>query len=66
MAKLLYSASAKLLETTVCFFDLQDTKDSPYFIRNSVTYLLVLEHAAQAVSQNAVTSFLYLLESRMP
>lgn len=51
VAKLLYSTSIKLLEIVCYFLDFQETNDSPNFTKTLVTNLLVLEHAAQSVSQ---------------
>lgn len=35
-AKLLYSASAKVLEMIICFLDFQETDESPSLIKNPV------------------------------
>ena len=48
-AILLYSASTELLETVCCFFDFQETKDSPNLMTYPVIDLLVL---GQAANQN--------------
>ncbi|PNX59426.1 hypothetical protein L195_g059683, partial [Trifolium pratense] len=40
-ANALYSASADDLDTVTCFFDLQDTKDSPMKMQNPVVDFLV-------------------------
>lgn len=66
VAKLLYSASAEFLETTVCFFDFQDTNELPSLIMNPMTDLLVNGHDAQSTSQYVVTVLLHLLDSNNP
>ncbi|PHT36771.1 hypothetical protein CQW23_24471 [Capsicum baccatum] len=49
-AMILYSASAKLLDTVCCFLNFQDIKDSPKFTTYPMTDLLVFRHATQSES----------------
>ena len=39
-ARLLYSDSAEVLDIVVCFFHFQDTIESPFFTKKSVTDFL--------------------------
>lgn len=52
-ARLLYSASAELLDTVVCFFALHKTNESPILIKKHVTDFLIRVHAALVASQYA-------------
>ena len=63
---LLYSASAELLETVCCFFDFQETSDSPNLTTYPVIDLLVLGQAAQSESHQHDNSFAGLDYSHMP
>lgn len=53
LAKLLYSASAELLETVVCFLAFHETNELPTLIIYPVTDFLVRGHIAQSTSQYA-------------
>lgn len=54
VGKVLYSASAELLETFCCFFDFHDIHDFPYFNKYHVMDLLVVGHGTQSASQKLV------------
>lgn len=55
VARLLYSASAELLETVPYFFDFHAINDYPYFNKYPVTDLLVLGQAANRHHKNQLT-----------
>ena len=50
----LYSASAEDLDTVVCSFDLQDTKECPKNIQYLVVDLRVSGHPTQSESKKAL------------
>lgn len=55
VAILMYSASAELLETVLCFFDFQEIKEFPNLMQYPVTDFLESIQDAQSASQKAVT-----------
>ena len=65
-AKLLYSASAELLETVCSFFNFQETKDSPNLMTYHVIDLLVLGKAVQSESHQQVSMLVGLECNQTP
>ena len=66
LAMALYSASAEDLDTTPCFFDLQEIKEYPKYTAEPVRGLLVSGHLAQSASQKALICNFVLLEKNIP
>ncbi|PHU14574.1 hypothetical protein BC332_15779 [Capsicum chinense] len=65
-AKLMYSASAELLDTVDCFLDFHEIKEFPIFTAYPVTDFLVRGHAAQSTSQYAEIVLSVLLDNNIP
>ena len=66
LAIALYSASTKDLDTTPCFLDLQDIKESPKYTAYLVRDLRVSRHPAQSASQKALICNSVLLGKKIP
>lgn len=61
-----FSTSAWLLLTVYYFFDFQDIKESSNLMAYPVIECLVLGHAAQSASQNAVKLVVEFLDKNIP
>ena len=65
-AMLLYSYSAELLDTVVCFFDFQEINESPNLTKKPDTDLFVFGHDAQSESQYTTIVLDLLLLIKIP
>ena len=66
LAIAMYYALAEDLDTTPCFLDLQDIKESPKYTAYLVRDLRVSGHPAQSASQKALICNSMLLGKKIP